>query len=313
MLRIIFSNEKNQYLQLKENDLKLDTSILENIIVDFQLYENFEINFMNNVIEKCVEFYYKNFGIKTQVLFRKEESYDEIIKTIFLSYGGYIFQRIYAGISPFMQENSIEFKKDHLYLLIDNIVEILITQCPMIIRIILKIIYDKVKLIYSISTYEPLLVVIFFNFLFNPKLQSFHGFNITNEKLRNISMIIYKACFNTLFNSSDKLAGFNPFIEEINKKLILCMECVVEKINQMDIKDVNKYLINEIYIQGIIQPEMMFYVDCDFLMKIFDNIKLISLRTDSIHSEKTFNSRESFYVNFDKEKASEIKVENEDS
>ena len=315
LLRVILSSEKNQYLLVIENenssiidDLKSTNTnssmLLDNIHVDPKLFNFFEISFISSVVTKCIDYYYKSFGNKPQVLFRREESYDEIIKMFFLTFGNSMFHSIYVYINPFLS-GVLEFKEEQLFTLIDIILENLITQMPLILRILLKLIHDKIKMIYLVDTYEPLLVVVFFNFLFNPKVQIYNNFNVNNEVLRDISMIIYKACFNGNFNTFEKLSKFNLSLAEVNKKLLLCMECVVEKVNQLDEKELFRELMEQLYSTGIIHPEWMFYVDCDFLMRVLNDFKLIKIRSNTKVSSDSGDSRESFYVKFDKEKASE--------
>ena len=49
--------------------------------------DNYELNFLNNVIEKGLKLTRKKYGDNYNTLFRKDEIYDDIIKYIFFIFG----------------------------------------------------------------------------------------------------------------------------------------------------------------------------------------------------------------------------------
>lgn len=328
-LRIVFSIQKQEYLKLIETDNHFIerslsktakhnrtsnslgiSNLIENIYIDPKVFQCFELEFLYNISEKCVLYYFERYGPKTQTLFRREESYDELIKTILFTYGGSMFFSIYDSIKKFLNGNTIETKE--ILELVDVIIDVLFSKCPMLIKILLNNIHKHIKAIYSVSSYEPLIVLMFFNFLFNPKVQKNNGFNPTDEKLRRISNIISKGCFNQLFNENDSLSLYNIHIPTINKKFLLSMDCMVEKINVIDKNEQYRILCTELYEDGLILPESMFYIECDFIIKVLYDLNVISILND----EEKFNIEDdnesylgSFYVKFDKIKADKLVME----
>lgn len=226
------------------------------------------------VVKKSVEYYHHNFGEKHQVLFRREETYDELIKTIFVIFGNKLFHDIYNKLKAIITTNC-EITSTVVADFIDSMVEEIITAMPLVLKILLTIIYDKVSEVYLIQSYEPVMVVLFFNFLFNPKIQESNGFSISNERLRNMSMIIYKCCFNTKFKSNEKFEYLNKDIDEFSKKINISIECVILKTKQQDKDELYKNLVESIYTKGLMPPYWMFYVDCDYIMRVLNEFQLL--------------------------------------
>lgn len=303
IIRIILSVEKKKYLhELEDENDKLIDNIsintlssifINNLNVQDCLFDCFELSFLNQVVKKCVEYYYENFGNKHQTLFRKEESYDELIKTIFNIFGNNYFNNIYCYLDNIINSNSFYIKKDELSDFFDRLLEQIITKTPFILMIIITLIYDEVFNVYKIKSLEPVMVVLFFNYLFNPKIQEFNGYSVLNEKLRDISLIIYKSCFNAKFKNNEKLNSFNDLIEEFNNKLTMSVECIIEKVKQMKDVEVYNMLIKDIYTNGIQQSSWMFYVDCDYIMRVLNEFKLLSNKRRISSTTTNFSSTSS--------------------
>lgn len=324
ILRVMFSKEKEEYLNVIEdentvlyNDTHSTTTNfslkLDNFYVDPNLFEYFEINFLENIVYKAIDFYYKHYDNKIQVLFRKEKSYDEIIKNILLSYGGQVMMEVYDFIKFKFGE---DFQKNDVFSLVDTIVQSLLTSLPTVIRVILWMISNKVQETYQTTSKDPIFVVLIFNFLFNPKVQMANGISPSTEKIRNVSLLIHRISFNQRYKETERFSYINPYIEELNKKLVLTVECLLEKVNVLDKKKKHLAICEEIYNKTLPFPSCMFYIDCDFILRVLDDFNLVHLRRMTTKTLNSGDSSESFIVKFNKKKMKDIALlytDNEES
>lgn len=65
ILRVIFSKEKNQYISVND----------------------YEILFLKNITNKCIQYYRSKYGEKLNCLFREDEIFDDILKYILFTSG----------------------------------------------------------------------------------------------------------------------------------------------------------------------------------------------------------------------------------
>lgn len=279
----MFSPEKLQYLSEIEDEVQQEddnisiitqySTLVDKVYVDPAVFECIEYNFLDSIIYKSVAYYYKNYGDKPQVLFRREETYDELIKTICTTYGSKLFIDVYFNLKPIIDLNINPEIFANFY---DKLLEILILETPFILKVMISLISDQVKSVFKVNGYEQILVILYFNFLFNPKIQEWNGYDIHNERLRDIGLIVNKICFNSSFKSSDKLYQFNSIIKSLHDKTMLTLECIIDSVKlPLDVR--HKLLCENIYYSGILHPEYMFYIDSDFLLRILESLNLLNV------------------------------------
>ena len=85
---------------------------------------------------------------------------------------------------------------------------------PLVLKIILKLVYNMVKKFFSIdeNNYGPLYTLLFFNFFINPKVQIIYSINsVKSVFIRSLNKLIYA----TIYNSKIKEEKFNNYNEFI--------------------------------------------------------------------------------------------------
>lgn len=307
LIRILFSSE------LKKNYEKLIFPIGE---------DDYEKLIITNLVTKCMYYYYNIFGNKTSCLFRREEIHDDLLKNILFMFGHSLFNNIYVILENetlFKQENTVNChvksknkyeskekvldKTDFIkffYLFIDELTK----RIPYLIKLILYSIYKKVLDIYEVNTLEPVYVFLFFNFLFNPKVQEMNGYYVSSfEILRDVNLIINNICFGKKFKQEDKLSFFNDSIDELNKDLNECFKSIFQSLNEegqvidFDCEDEDFFhkkrstlkmkrsiFYREVYINDLKKPSQLFMFDCNLVERIFN----VSCKKGSSCKEENF-------------------------
>ena len=328
----MMKNNNSQKKISSNDDDKSPSLVIKDFFIEKHFLNRFDLYFLKNIISKCIKYYLKKFGNKTQVLFRREEAYDDIIKSIFYTFGNNLTNLIYnlmknlrdtlnnetdsksnkgsffGGLTlgkhtsfvevknnfylrptNFSSTNIINiFENDTVYTdknkkfidlfltFYDKMLEYIELETPKILSIVLKLIYCNVMDIYLIDTYEPALTILMFNFILNPKIQELNGINCCNETVIDVNKIVNKICFNNPFNENDRLSFLNQHIKQLHEKTIKTIDYLIHKVDLSDV-DLQNYLEEELYEDGIICPSWMFYLDCDFILRIFDECKIILL------------------------------------
>lgn len=259
--------------------------VIDDVYIDPDFIDNFELSFLRNVSKKCVHYYLEKFGNKHQVLFRREEAYDDIIKIMFNMYGSNFLNSIYIYLK------NIKTTTSNIKVFVDfyeHLLEILFQEMPKILIIMIKLIYESVLESYKVDTYEPILTVLFFNFIFNPKNEDINGIKCTNASVNEVNKIVNKICFNNKFLITDQLSAYNDVIPELHNKTLLTIESLLTRV---DVNDSALQLIicEEVFMEGIETPNWMFYFDCDYILRLFDTINILSYsnRTSSMSSRKS--------------------------
>ena len=252
---------------------------------------------IKNLVTKSLYYYYDTFGEKTQCLFRREEFHDDLLKTILYSYGHDFFQKLYSYLDDIIQENKLTV--DLFKIFYDILVKKISEELPFVIRIILREIYLKVEEIYETKTLEPLFVFLFFNFLFNPRVQENNGFKISNlDNLKDINLVINSICFNKKFKEEDKLSIFNCFINDMNNKIVEVFVNLIESLDNNE-TEINILMNQELCNKTVIRQSLLFYWDCDLCLRILNKIMRrdldYSLNISRSSTTETFKS-ESFFV-----------------
>ncbi len=122
----------------------------------------------------------------------------------------------------------------------DDVILTISNYMPSILKILLKLVHQKVNEHFTIDTtnYSPMLTLLFFNFFISPRVQEIH--NISPSKyplIRSINRIIrvnikqlssiQNICYNTKFEENDENSNFNDIIVRCNHKLRVLMEDVI--------------------------------------------------------------------------------------
>lgn len=264
----------------------------------------YEYDFLENLIKKSIEYYYFNHGHKPQLLFRKEEAYDDLIKSIFLTTSHLLFIKVYQNFNNLIINCSkINYIDKEEFINFFNLtLQNLLIYTPNIIKIILSLIHKYVKDIYQMETIEPCLYILFFNFLFNPKVQQNYGLLISNKIVRDLNSLFHKVCYNTKFkkNNFDNYYynNINPLLNEMNNQLVTCIGSIINLIDKVEKEDKHKLLINDINKKFIYVPNWFFYWDCDVILRVINEMSdcnFININNDvscSINYENNYNITE---------------------
>ena len=270
IIRVAFSKEKSKFLDYEKEENKY-----------------FEYYFIKRVIEKNMEDTKKKFGDDYRTLFRKEDLYDDILKYIFFIFGNMMMVECFVkpvekmlkqiGIDEETIKTNIlaaldlplvrDINKEEFGILIVEIIEQLNNTIPLVLKIILKLLYNAVIKQFTIDkeNYAPLYTSLMFNFILNPRVQLLYSINPMNILLvRSLNRLVRNTCFNYKFSPTDELNSFNDLIEINHKKLKKFMVENIIEIDENDIKTKNSLrdLFTEKY---LVYPNFLFYYDIDLL------------------------------------------------
>jgi len=270
IIRVAFSKEKSKFLDYEKEENKY-----------------FEYYFIKRVIEKNMEDTKKKFGDDYRTLFRKEDLYDDILKYIFFIFGNMMMVECFVkpvekmlkqiGIDEETIKTNIlaaldlplvrDINKEEFGILIVEIIEQLNNTIPLVLKIILKLLYNAVIKQFTIDkeNYAPLYTSLMFNFILNPRVQLLYSINPMNILLvRSLNRLVRNTCFNYKFSPTDELNSFNDLIEVNHKKLKKFMVENIIEIDENDIKTKNSLrdLFTEKY---LVYPNFLFYYDIDLL------------------------------------------------
>ena len=270
IIRVAFSKEKSKFLDYEKEENKY-----------------FEYYFIKRVIEKNMEDTKKKFGDDYRTLFRKEDLYDDILKYIFFIFGNMMMVECFVkpvekmlkqiGIDEETIKTNIlaaldlplvrDINKEEFGILIVEIIEQLNNTIPLVLKIILKLLYNAVIKQFTIDkeNYAPFYILLMFNFILNPRVQLLYSINPMNILLvRSLNRLVRNTCFNYKFSPTDELNSFNDLIEINHKKLKKFMVENIIEIDENDIKTKNSLrdLFTEKY---LVYPNFLFYYDIDLL------------------------------------------------
>ena len=270
IIRVAFSKEKSKFLDYEKEENKY-----------------FKYYFIKRVIEKNMEDTKKKFGDDYRTLFRKEDLYDDILKYIFFIFGNMMMVECFVkpvekmlkqiGIDEETIKTNIlaaldlplvrDINKEEFGILIVEIIEQLNNTIPLVLKIILKLLYNAVIKQFTIDkeNYAPLYTSLMFNFILNPRVQLLYSINPMNILLvRSLNRLVRNTCFNYKFSPTDELNSFNDLIEINHKKLKKFMVENIIEIDENDIKTKNSLrdLFTEKY---LVYPNFLFYYDIDLL------------------------------------------------
>jgi hypothetical protein len=262
ILRIVFSKEKYNFIS----------------------YENkYEIKFLENVIRKSVKFYFEKFGENYNVLFRREEVFDDIIKYIFFTYGNNMYfksfqQPLKLLLDKYLKEETDSnicgyLTQDEFILFYEDFLLKLKMFIPNVVKIALKLIHQTVIDVYKISpdNYAPVLTALIFNFVISPKMQEIYKISpLKNLMVRNLNRLIRNICFNEKFKEDDGLSHYNSIIEVSH----LHTKLTIEKILSSFLVDDVDYILKSEFIYDNHKfpslPNYTFYYDCDYILNVLE-------------------------------------------
>ena len=267
LIRVAFSKEKKKFYKEKGNF--------------------YEYDLLKRIIDKDMKETREKFGDEYKTLFRKEDLCDDVIKYMFFIFGNSMLIDCFVmpltnllkkiGITDELikAKDPLPMKRDitteEFNTLMGIIIDTLSTKIPDVLKILLKLLYDSVKVHFTIeqNNYNPLYTSLIFNFLISPRIQMLYDINPLNcIFVRNLNRILRNTCFNSKFAEGDSLYAFNESIEiNFNKLQKLIKEKIISIVINDDIKNSLKDLFTEKY---LIYPKFLFYWDSQLLCATID-------------------------------------------
>ena len=277
IIRVVFSKEKYLYIDESSKTSKY-----------------FEYYFIKNLIDKDLEITQKKYGNDISIIFRKEDIFDDIIKYIFYIFGNMMMIESFVkpvekmlkkiGLDEESIENNIlvaldlplvrDINKEEFEILIKEISESLNETMPLIIKIILKFLYNSLIKYYKIdkNNFNPLYTALFFNYIISPKTQEIFEINPMKILLvRSLNKLVKNTCFKYKINEADNLSKFNALIEKynINMKNLIINNVIQLDENEESNKKYMKQLFSEI---NLVYPKFLFYRDSILISKTFNGV-----------------------------------------
>ena len=277
IIRVVFSKEKYLYIDESSKTSKY-----------------FEYYFIKNLIDKDLEITQKKYGNDISIIFRKEDIFDDIIKYIFYIFGNMMMIESFVkpvekmlkkiGLDEESIENNIlvaldlplvrDINKEEFEILITEISESLNETMPLIIKIILKFLYNSLIKYYKIdkNNFNPLYTALFFNYIISPKTQEMFEINPMKILLvRSLNKLVKNTCFKYKINEADNLSKFNALIEKynINMKNLIINNVIQLDENEESNKKYMKQLFSEI---NLVYPKFLFYRDSKLISKTFNGV-----------------------------------------
>ena len=277
IIRVVFSKEKYLYIDESSKTSKY-----------------FEYYFIKNLIDKDLEITQKKYGNDISIIFRKEDIFDDIIKYIFYIFGNMMMIESFVkpvekmlkkiGLDEESIENNIlvaldlplvrDINKEEFEILIKEISESLNETMPLIIKIILKFLYNSLIKYYKIdkNNFNPLYTALFFNYIISPKTQEMFEINPMKILLvRSLNRLVKNTCFKYKINEADNLSKFNALIEKynINMKNLIINNVIQLDENEESNKKYMKQLFSEI---NLVYPKFLFYRDSKLISKTFNGV-----------------------------------------
>ena len=277
IIRVVFSKEKYLYIDESSKTSKY-----------------FEYYFIKNLIDKDLEITQKKYGNDISIIFRKEDIFDDIIKYIFYIFGNMMMIESFVkpvekmlkkiGLDEESIENNIlvaldlplvrDINKEEFEILIKEISESLNETMPLIIKIILKFLYNSLIKYYKIdkNNFNPLYTALFFNYIISPKTQEMFEINPMKILLvRSLNKLVKNTCFKYKINEADNLSKFNALIEKynINMKNLIINNVIQLDENEESNKKYMKQLFSEI---NLVYPKFLFYRDSKLISKTFNGV-----------------------------------------
>jgi hypothetical protein len=237
----------------------------------------YEYYLLKKIVYKNIQETKKIYGDEYKTLFRKEDICDDIIKYMFFIFGNTMFIESFINpLNKIINFDKIErnITKNEYDDLINEMIKNLKISMPLILKILLKFVYNSVNENFKIEkdNYSPLYTLLFFNFINSPKIHAMYNININCNFIKQIVKLINNTTLNLKFKEIDSLNIFNDNIEKNYQKFKKFMK---ENILSIDIeKDEIKYYLKDLFSEkNLIYPKYLFYWDSKLLCEvIYKNI-----------------------------------------
>ena len=289
---ISYDNFFKYYNKIEDEDkpeykLKIAQSIIRVAFskekVNYTTEKYYEYYFIKRVIEKDMEETKLKFGDEYKTLFRKEDLCDDVIKYMFFIFGNSMLiesfvkpvKKMLKGIGinyddPRQDNRNNDAQKkgrditvNEYNILLDEIYRGLMENIPHVLAILLKLLNNSIKKVFTIEedNYNPLYTALIFNFIISPRIQMLYSLNpLKITFLRSLNRLLRNTCFNFKFAENDPLYQFNDSIELNNIKLQNFVKEKIISINESD--DYVKNSLSDLFTENyIIYPKFLFYVD----------------------------------------------------
>lgn len=275
---IKYEDRPEYKLKIAQSIIRVAFSKEKAVFTDEKYYEYF---FIKKVIDKDIEETKKRFGDQYRTLFRKEDLCDDVIKYMFFIFGNsMLVESFVKPVKSILESKGISEKiliKDEANMsditvseynkLIEQIISGLTEHTPHVIRILLKLLDNSIRNVFTIEpdNYSPLYTALIFNFLISPRIQILYSLNpLKLNFVRSLNRLIRNTCYDSKFEEKDPLSKFNDSVEKYAKQF---QKFAKEKIidindNDDDVKNSLRDIFTEKY---IIYPKFLFYVDSSLL------------------------------------------------
>ncbi len=265
IIHVIFSKKKSKFYKTKNSkEFFYEYYLLKKIV-----YKN---------IQETKKFY----GDEYKTLFRKEDICDDIIKYMFFIFGNtMLIESFINPLNKIINYDKIErnITKNEYDDLINEIIKNLKITMPLILKILLKFVYNSVNENFTIEkdNYSPLYTLLFFNFINSPRIQTIYNININCNFIKQFGKLIKNTTYNLKFEENNSLHIFNDNIGKNYQKL---KKFINENILSIDIeKEDIKYYLKDLFSEkNFIYPKYLFYWDSKLLCEvIYKNINKKSI------------------------------------
>jgi len=215
---------------------------------------------------------------------------DDLIKYILYLFGNRLFNKsFYENAKLLISDSKIKLveKKpslkdtqsliqiDEKFVdLFDCFIESLKSLIQSPIKVMLKLIYDKVLELYPVekNNYGHLFTYLIFNFIINPNIQDMYNISPSKyQTVKDINRVLRNICFNKNFSEEDKLNKYNYIISSCNAKLNNVIDTILLSLQDADLNDILKQKI-------ISTPKFLFHYDVSFAFLVLNNVKGFSLK-----------------------------------
>ena len=288
MIRIVFSKDKYYYF----SNEKVKKSRIQIKQKPSEIYSYYEYNFLERLIYKSVYSSKTGDSLKDERIFENDTIFNDILNNIFFLFGNDTLYRSY--VIPLKKLLSrCEEKEEGLNIInvsrfITDLLFSLKRTLPYILKIILKLSFSICQEILSISPldFTPIYSLLFFSFILSPRVQTMFEIKVNNiNNLLTVEKIIKYICLKKTFKENDEYSNFNNLILQYNQRL---KSFIIENIIPISEKrkDVKDYLQCLALNKEIQIPKLLFYIDCNNVIKIVSGGKNYNYIYETVKEEK---------------------------
>ena len=287
MIRIVFSKDKYYYF----SNEKVKKSRIQIKQKPSEIYSYYEYNFLERLIYKSVYSSKTGDSLKDERIFENDTIFNDILNNIFFLFGNDTLYRSY--VIPLKKLLSrCEEKEEGLNIInvsrfITDLLFSLKRTLPYILKIILKLSFSICQEILSISPldFTPIYSLLFFSFILSPRVQTMFEIKVNNiNNLLTVEKILKYICLKKTFKEDDEYSNFNNLILQYNQRL---KSFIIENIIPISEKrkDVKDYLQCLALNKEIQIPKLLFYIDCNNVIKIVSGGKNNNYIYETVNEE----------------------------